>query len=102
MKECSLIYSDTHTVIKTSRAHAKLSIKPTCKSVSIVHMMHMNDTMIEHTRALHADKTTSGASNQFISSHHNQLPQTMLKLSVVFRRGTEVTLSHRDVLGTYG
>jgi len=65
-------------------------------------MMHMNDTMIEHIRALHADKTTSGASNRFISSHHNQPLQTMLKLSVVFKRDTEATVSRQDVLGTYG
>jgi len=31
-----------------------------------------------------------------------QLPQTMLKLSVVFKHGTEGTISRQGVLGTYG
>jgi len=78
-----------HNVIKTSTAHAKLSIKLRCKSVNISHIMHMNDTMTEHIRTLHGDKTTGGTSNQFISCHHSQLLQTKLKLSVVFTHGTE-------------
>jgi len=31
-----------------------------------------------------------------------QPPLTTLKLSVVFKHGTESTVSHQDVLGTYG
>jgi len=52
--------------------------------------MHVNDTITEHGRTSDSIKTTAGTSTQFSGSHPEQLPQTTIKLSVVFIHGMSV------------